>query len=221
MTSPWLVWQLIDSSFPTGGFAHSFGLEAAKHLGQVKSHQQTVDFIHESMWQLGFSCLPMVRAAHLEQYPLLYLDTLQHAWLSNHVANQASQSQGRSFLGACHRIFPHPEVATWTQQLRSKQLRAHLSPIFGACLRLLGLNCEETLRIFLFTSLRNLFSAALRLDLMSTYQSQRELHLFTPTLDTIYHECHALSLEQLCQPNPMLDLFSSFHSHLPARLFQS
>jgi hypothetical protein len=32
--SDWLVWQLLDSGLPTGGFAHSCGLEAAMQLGE-------------------------------------------------------------------------------------------------------------------------------------------------------------------------------------------
>ncbi len=32
----WATWQLIDPLLPTGGFAHSCGLEAAAHAGLVK-----------------------------------------------------------------------------------------------------------------------------------------------------------------------------------------
>ena len=33
----WLLWQLADSAFPTGGFAHSGGLEAAWQNGEVSN----------------------------------------------------------------------------------------------------------------------------------------------------------------------------------------
>ena len=37
--SPFVAWQLIDSAFPTGVFAHSWGLEAAWHHGERDSGQ--------------------------------------------------------------------------------------------------------------------------------------------------------------------------------------
>src|SRR5438270_9320121 len=33
--SDWVIWQLVDSAFPGGGFAHSAGLEAALQLGEI------------------------------------------------------------------------------------------------------------------------------------------------------------------------------------------
>jgi urease accessory protein len=33
----WLLWQLADSAFPTGGFAHSGGLEAAWQHGEIRN----------------------------------------------------------------------------------------------------------------------------------------------------------------------------------------
>ena len=34
--SDWLTWQVVDSAFPTGAFAHSFGLESAWQQGEVE-----------------------------------------------------------------------------------------------------------------------------------------------------------------------------------------
>jgi hypothetical protein len=49
----WLVWQLADSALPTGGFAHSGGLEAAWQHGEVRQSSQLASFIEASLEQLG------------------------------------------------------------------------------------------------------------------------------------------------------------------------
>lgn len=38
MDRNWLIWQLADSAFPTGGFAHSAGFEAALQWGEDPPH---------------------------------------------------------------------------------------------------------------------------------------------------------------------------------------
>ena len=59
-----LFWQLADSAFPTGGFAHSGGLEAAWQHGEVANRGELVSFIEASLHQLGHAALPFVTAAY-------------------------------------------------------------------------------------------------------------------------------------------------------------
>ncbi len=54
----WLIWQLADSSYPAGGFAHSSGLEAAWQQGEVTG-DGLADYIQASLTQLGHSQLPL------------------------------------------------------------------------------------------------------------------------------------------------------------------
>ena len=48
-----LVLQLADSAFPTGGFAHSAGLEAAAQLGEIEGPAGLRAFAEEALWQAG------------------------------------------------------------------------------------------------------------------------------------------------------------------------
>ena len=59
-----LVWQLIDSGFPAGGFAHSGGLEASVQHRHVRDAEGVRAFARQTLVQTGHSALPLVRAAH-------------------------------------------------------------------------------------------------------------------------------------------------------------
>jgi hypothetical protein len=71
-----LIWQLCDSAFPTGGFAHSSGLEAAWQHGEVRGRTELVAFIKTSLDQLGHAGLPFVTAAFDAPEKLAEFDTL-------------------------------------------------------------------------------------------------------------------------------------------------
>src|SRR5450432_522762 len=49
----WLLWQLADSAFPTGGFAHSGGLEAAWQHGEIRGAEDLASFLEAYMCQVA------------------------------------------------------------------------------------------------------------------------------------------------------------------------
>ena len=62
--SEWLIWQLADSAFPAGSFAHSCGLEAAWQAGEVRDVDGLRQFVREVIWQAGRGSLPLLTSAH-------------------------------------------------------------------------------------------------------------------------------------------------------------
>ena len=99
-----LVWQLVDSAFPTGAFAHSLGLESAWQHGEVATRDDLRRFVEATVLQAASGALPLVNAAHREPSRLGEWDALNDAFLTNAVANRASRQQGRTLLGSAARI---------------------------------------------------------------------------------------------------------------------
>jgi urease accessory protein len=95
-----LLWQLIDSAFPSGAFAHSWGVEAAYQAGEIESETALRRFLRDSLWQTGHAVLPLVTTAHRDPARFEALDAVCEAFLTNAVANRASRQQGRAFLAA-------------------------------------------------------------------------------------------------------------------------
>jgi urease accessory protein len=105
-----LVWQLVDSAFPTGAFAHSLGLESAWQHGEVVSRDDLRRFVEATILQAASGALPLVNAAHREPARLAEWDAMNDAFLTNAVANRASRQQGRTLLASAARIWPSPHL---------------------------------------------------------------------------------------------------------------
>ena len=210
-----LLWQLVDSAFPMGGFAHSSGLEAAWQHGEVSGGAGLMSFIEASLEQLGRGALPFVNAAYDEPERLEEFDELFDAFTTNHVANRASRAQGKAFMSAIKRAFGGGDATP------AQPPYCHFAPVFGACLYRLGVPRETTCDLFFFNHLRSLVAAAVRLNIVGPMEGQALQHRLAPRAEEILLRCQALSLDDIAQTSPLLELWQGAHDRLYSRLFQS
>jgi len=216
----WLVWQLADSAFPAGGFAHSYGLEAAWQQGEVDA-ASLPSFVRDAIAQAGHSGLPFVLAAFDDPGSLFVIDERCDAFLRNPVASRASRVQGRAWIGTVERSFPRESVRVLTAAVRARPGFRHFAPIFGATLEALGLDRREAARLFLFGAARGTLSAAVRLGIAGTTDAQRILSERSGDLDRTTQRCSDLAIEDAAQTSPLIDLWQASHDRLYSRLFQS
>jgi urease accessory protein len=216
-----LVWQLIDSAFPSGGFAHSSGLEASLQHGHVCDGAGVRAFAGQALAQCGRAALPLVTAAHRRPEDVAELDRLTDVFLSNPVANRASRAQGRALLTCVAHSFLNAPIASFEASIRAESLAGHHAPLFGGIFSLLDVDIVDTQRAFLFICARGVGAAAVRLGIIGAYEAQAIHADLAPHIDAIVHQCAELAPHDIAQTAPLLDLFQSTHDRLYSRLFQS
>jgi len=217
--SDWLAWQVIDSAFPTGAFAHSWGLEAAWQHGEVDGLDSLRLFLNASILQAGYASLPLMNVGYLAPDRLEALDELADAFLINPVANRASRVQGRTLVATARRIWPSPLLADLKP--RAEATRAHVAPLSGAVFLAIGLPLSTAQKVVLYGAARGVLSAAVRLGIAGSYEAQRMQFECGPRLDLLAERCGGLCERDLVQTAPVLDLLQSRHDALYSRLFQS
>jgi urease accessory protein len=217
--SDWLTWQIVDSAFPTGVFAHSWGLESAWQHGEVEDSAALQRFVEASVHQAGYAVLPLVNAAFDDPERYEALDELADAFLVNTVANRASRTQGRALAATADRVWPTPRLELLRHRIDASC--AHAAPVSGAVFRTLGLTRVATQRLMLYGTARGVLSAAVRLGVVGSYEAQQMQHACAPWLERVAEECGTLGAGDLAQTAPLIDILQAGHDRLYSRLFQS
>jgi len=228
----WIALQLADASFPTGGFAHSGGLEAALQAGALEGRDALADFLDDALWQAGHLTLPFVAAAHdcgrmaraaCATWPSAFvaLDEAHDAAMRSPVANRASRSQGRAHLDACVRAFGCRALLDLRESARTARSPRHLAPVLGATLAVLGVARDDSLQLHLHATARSVVASAVRLGVVGPGEAQRLQASSAATQRAVLVECAGLEPAAQCQSAPLLDLLGAGHDRLYSRLFTS
>ena len=215
-----IIWQLADSGFPTGSFAHAAGLEAAAQLGQVQGVAGLAGYAEEVLWNAGSFALPFASAAHRDPAAISSLDARCDAYTPSQVANRASRAQGQALLRAAEAAFGGlaAEVA---RRVRRERLPGHFAPAIGAVLGVLGVPIGAAQRLVLHLALRGVLSAGVRLGLAGPLEAQGIQARLARRVEEVATACGRLGVEEVAQAAPLLELFQGHQDRLYSRLFQS
>ncbi|MEC7565114.1 MAG: urease accessory UreF family protein [Planctomycetota bacterium] len=216
-----ILWQLADSSFPSGGFAHSGGLEALFQWGELTHSGQLLDYLVTVIRQCGHYSLPQFIAAHQLEQSAEQLDQHCHALLSNHVSRRASLCQGQALLSTCARVFHNSEIDQLREQVRTKQLHGHYIPTFGRITRWLNIPLSDAVRLFLHITIRDLISSAVRLNIIGPLAGQAIWPQLDNEIEQVLNQNEQQRFEDISQTSPLLDILQANHDRLYSRLFQS
>lgn len=228
---------MVDSLFPTGGFAHSLGLEAAMQEGLVVASSLR-SFLSASLHQSANFALPIVFSSHqifttagVDASALvasvLNLNKQAIALYSNHVARKASFAQGAALLRVALFTYgpSYPRVQLLstlrTEAKKRKHGGIHHAVLFGAVCALLDVKAEPTQRMFLYVTTRDVLSAATRLNLVGPLEAARLQFEMTPVLEQVFQTKKNRVVEDSYSSAPVLDLVQAMHDQLYTRIFNS
>jgi len=222
-STDWLCWQLLDSAFPAGGFSHSGGLEAVWRQGLLadETGDGLTGFLGLSLRQAARSWVPMALTVHTNMDQHQEVDQVCQAFLSNHVARQASRQQGLSFLRAGLEAFGSPLLSEMDSRVRDQAIVGHYAPVFGGVCLALGLGRQRCAELVLFLELRTQLSAAVRLGVTGPMAAQRVQASLASTVAECAEVGLGTELDQIQQITPMLELAQMNQDRLYTRLFQS
>ncbi|KAF0693477.1 Aste57867_15574 [Aphanomyces stellatus] len=221
LTMDWYTWQLVDSLYPTGGFAHSLGLESAVQEKLVTNSVTLRKFLVSSLHQTANLLLPLLYAAHgaptVENF--LHLDATTHAMLTNHVAARASIAQGTAMLRVASTCLP--DHTTVLQEIKRRKVHGHHVVVLGVVCGALGMDAMAAQRLLLFMTLRDTLSAATRLNVVGPLESARLQTQLAPLAEDILQSKKDRPVSDAYQSAPFLDLVQARHDQLYTRIFNS
>jgi urease accessory protein UreH/urease accessory protein UreF len=248
--NPLILYQLVDSCVPSGGFAHSNTLEASHqlHLLNCDANTSWTGALYQHIWDVilntATSTIPFllssselfrteIDANGIDKWE--ELDIQQRVMMTSHVASRASTMQGSGMLRAFSKAFP--QIEPGLKALKKRVLRVdptladctgHASTCFGAVCGMLGIDDETCCSMFLYTTARDMVNAAVRMNLIGPLEGGRLTNALCNAIEELLAQQIVPKLlngdmkaDFAHQVCPLIEILSNAHDRLYTRLFNS
>lgn len=227
----WLVGllQAGDSFYPTGGYAHSFGLEGLVELGVVRDRDTLAAFFRLSVLPtLQHAELPLAAHAYVALDPavpdwprIAELCTLAHALKSPRELRAATEKIGRQRAELAARLHAHPLGADYLARAAAGAW-PHSAAVSAALEgRILGAPRDAVLAGICYSTLSATLAAAMKLLRIGQNAGQSVLTEALAQTPAIIAAAAEVPLDEIGWFNPWLDIASARHETADARMFIS
>ena len=223
------LFQISDSAFPTGAFAHSLGLEAFFEAGELAGPEDLERAVGLHLDAAATSDCVALRAAYaadtLEE--LTSLDRLLSATKLTKELRTASAATGRRFLvsvlagvGALD-LEGSGLLDEFSGLVRGGGSPGNLAVGYGVVAPHLGAGLEEVLPAYLYSTAATLVAAGQKLIPLGGGVAQRVLHGLGGEILVSVEKSASLEAGDMYAFTPLLDVRSMHHERQRTRLYIS
>jgi urease accessory protein len=223
----WLpfILQTCDSTFPTGAYAHSLGLEEMVRMEQVSDEKSLFAFLHHHIIPSVIRMdLPLVREARRaalagDLVDILEIDRIAGALRMARELREASLRIGRRRLSMMVRIHATPLLKAFYDIVLADSCRGHHGVVWGtACM---GVPDSVALSAYFYQSISCFCVAAPKLMRMGQEVVQRVLTACLSETAVALDQAGKISRAEIGWFDPLLDIASMRHETANERLFIS
>lgn len=220
--------QINDSAFPTGSFAHSFGMETYVQENVIRNDEDLWEFCDMYLRQnLASTDAIFVKEAYKlakndDKEGLIHLEKICHGIKLAPETREGSAMMGRRFLQTIYPLDESHELLTyWYQKLERKEIKGHHSIAYGIYCALIGADVQDTIEAFLYSSVTALVQNAIRSVPLGQQAGVRTLYSLLPVMKETARNVMKLNLDDLDNNTVALEIASMRHEYLYSRLFIS
>jgi urease accessory protein len=216
-----------DSTLPTGGYAHSFGLETYCQAGIVVDGDGVMRFLTAQLEGATGPCDATAAVAVLgaaREYDMdscRRLDETLEAMKPVREFREGSRQMGRQTLRVASSLTDDTRLKAYLDDVNAGRAPGHHATAFGMTGGALGWTGLEAAMAFLYATAALQIGAALRLLSMGQVEGQRALWRLHPLIERLATEAAQRDVADLSSFTPGLDIAGMRHERLPARLFRS
>ena len=218
--------RFVDSLFPSGGFAFSFGLEAAVKDGAVRDGNDLLRY-GEDLLRRGLARRESIAVAVAHEAsasgrlePAFEVDWALEAVKIARESRLASRQMGRQVLkAAAEQLGGHRSLNGYRLAVDSKRAPGHFPLAVGVTLAACGWSRQDTVAAFLYQSAQAIVSAAMKLLPVGQQQGQQLLAEWAPLITQLSLPVRAQT--DLASWSPIHDIYAMRHARLESRLFRS
>lgn len=217
--------QMAGGTFPSGGFSQSWGLETYVAEGSVIDDRSFIQFTETYLESTITRCegplmLEAYRlAADLKADEINQLEELSIAVKVTKESRESSSRMGKAFMRIMSDVLDDDFINGLKKQCGAAGITYPV--IYGAVCGRLGIDVEEAMKAFVFSTVNGLVQCAVKLVPLGNTQAQQVLQALYPAMESAVKGSMEVTMDEISNFCPGLDIASINHEFLTTRLYMS
>lgn len=222
------LFQIVDSFFPSGSFAYSWGLETYVNDGIVKDRKGLEEFLKAYLTGSIVSSDALImklsfEAAEREDIDtILYFDRLIHSMKLARETREGSIQIGKQLLRVMAELHRSTLFESLHYGIETKKAYGHHPVVFAVVGKALGIYIEQTILAYMYQVVSGVVSAGVRLIPLGHMDGQRVIEEIKPLVLNLVGTVMLRSKDDISSFAPGLEIRAMrHHEDLYTRLFKS